>query len=343
MKGITHFAVGVCAATFIPGLVEAASPLIALGGVAGLLPDTLDFRFARFFEHHDDEIELGEAPHRLNPQAMAERIARQMDAVLEDGEPRTIQLHTMRLGADRWRRYWVQFKSETDEVVVRIGPMVTTSLRMLPGAGVMEEGRYQVQGRIVSTYDELFPVDIFTGPSFRFEKIPLPAYGRGDDRQEPGIRVRFLLWHRRWSHSLILAAALGGLAWFFAGWQAGAVLFAGMAAHALCDHLGFMGGNLLWPISKRRFSGLRLFHSGDPTVNLAAVWVALVLILWNLDLFSPQPQLNGAILMALSIGLPLLVGVIARIWRRKSGTEEKLLPGTPRRAGAPDEVDDFPA
>ena len=53
MKGIAHFTAGLCAATFIPGVAESAaagSLLIALGGAAGLLPDTLDFKLARYLK-----------------------------------------------------------------------------------------------------------------------------------------------------------------------------------------------------------------------------------------------------------------------------------------------------
>ncbi|MDW7991044.1 MAG: hypothetical protein RMK65_02665 [Anaerolineae bacterium] len=48
MKGITHFLTGVALTTFFPEVVHQAadgSPPV-LGGVAGILPDTLDFKFA---------------------------------------------------------------------------------------------------------------------------------------------------------------------------------------------------------------------------------------------------------------------------------------------------------
>ena len=71
MKGISHFLAGVAAATFVPGVVESAaqgSYLIVLGGFFGLLPDTLDFKFARYFEHHvnidPDPGESRSADHR---------------------------------------------------------------------------------------------------------------------------------------------------------------------------------------------------------------------------------------------------------------------------------------
>jgi len=45
MKGITHFLTGVAIATFFPEVVRQAadgSLLPVLGGVAGILPDTLE-------------------------------------------------------------------------------------------------------------------------------------------------------------------------------------------------------------------------------------------------------------------------------------------------------------
>ncbi len=49
----------------------------------------------------------------------------------------------------------------------------------------------------METYDEEYRVDIFSGPSFRFERV--------GNR----LRVHFLDWHRRWPHSLTLAVLLG--------------------------------------------------------------------------------------------------------------------------------------
>jgi hypothetical protein len=61
MKGIAHFVTGVAAASFLPWSIEAAlrgDPLyFILGGAFGLLPDTIDFKFYRFFYRHDVYIE----------------------------------------------------------------------------------------------------------------------------------------------------------------------------------------------------------------------------------------------------------------------------------------------
>ena len=63
MKGTSHFITGVALATFFPQAVQAGaqgSLLLMLGGISGILPDTLDFKFARHFERYD--LEIGPGP-----------------------------------------------------------------------------------------------------------------------------------------------------------------------------------------------------------------------------------------------------------------------------------------
>ena len=69
MKGIAHFITGVAIATFFPEVVQQAaggSILPMLGGIAGILPDTLDFKYARYVEHYDVEIDPGTEPDARN-------------------------------------------------------------------------------------------------------------------------------------------------------------------------------------------------------------------------------------------------------------------------------------
>ncbi|HHH41835.1 MAG TPA: metal-dependent hydrolase [Chloroflexi bacterium] len=309
MKGIAHFITGVAVATFFPEAVRQAadgSLILVLGGVFGLLPDTLDFKFARYFEHHDDEIDPH--PQRLDPREMAERVAAAMRAAYETGTPRTIQLHTLRLGADLWRRYSLRFIPETGEVALRIGPVVSTSQVPLPGSEPPEpaEARVPVGVPIRHTYDAEIPVDIFSGPSFRFE------------REGEAVRVTFLPWHRSWSHSLVLALGIGlGVGVVLsplAGWIAGLAF----AAHVLEDQLGFMGSNLFWPFTRRRFLGLRLLRSTDPLPNFLTVWLAVALILFNLDRFSFQPRLPTGPYLVLAVLLPLLLLGGVHLWQRQA-------------------------
>lgn len=298
MKGIVHFISGIAVATFIPEAVQQAgdgSPLLALGGLFGLLPDTLDFKFARYLQVYD--LEIDPHPHDMQPQAIAEQVAGAMRAAFDSERPRKVMLHTVRLGADLWREYSLRFSPATGEVIVRVGPVVNTSQLPLPGSKPREnvEGRAAVGVPMVHTYDAETKINIFSGPSFCFER-------RGEE-----LYVIFLPWHRRWSHSLTLAAALGLLMSLLLGPTAGLVSGLGLATHVLQDQLGFMGSNLFWPLTRGRSTGLRLLHSGDGLPNFLAVWLAAALILFNLDRFSDAPRLAAMPYLLLAVLLPCLV------------------------------------
>ncbi len=321
MKGITHFLTGVALATFFPEVVRQAadgSLLPVLGGVAGILPDTLDFKFARYFERYDLEIDPGPNP---DPRQIADALVGAMRRAYETGRSQNVMLHTIRLGADLWRQYIVRFDPRRNQVVVRIGPVVNTGQVPFPGSEPEGLGEVAVplDFPLVETYDEEYRVDIFSGPSFRFERV--------GDR----LRVHFLDWHRRWSHSLTLAvllglgvAALGVLVERLGGggvtrtplW-AGLVAALGFAGHILEDQLGFMGSNLFYPFTKGRMSGLRLLRSGDAIPNFLTVWLALALIFFNLDRFSAAPRLNPISYLLLAVGLPL--GVLGGFYALQRG------------------------
>jgi membrane-bound metal-dependent hydrolase YbcI (DUF457 family) len=321
MKGIAHFVSGVAIATLFPEVVEQAaggSLLPVLGGIAGILPDTLDFRFTRYFEKYDLEIDPGPGPDARD---IAEQIAGAMRTAYETARPQNVKLHTIRLGADRWRQYAVRFDPQGGQVAVRIGPIVSTGQVPLPGSnpshpssppmGGTEGGQTQVDVGVpmVHTYDEETRIDIFSGPSFKFER-------RGDE-----LAVHFLDWHRRWSHSLVLAAALGLLGWLLFGKWGGLVIGLGYAAHILEDQLGYLGSNLLYPLTKGRTAGLRLLRSGDGIPNFLTVWVSAALILLNLDRFSAQPvpspwwPFAGLVV----VGPVLVFGALYQWQRRREG------------------------
>ena len=308
MKGIAHFISGVAAASFIPAAVtsaEGGSLVLALAGACALLPDTLDFKVTRYFEPFDDEIAPTEAG--FDAQAIAGRVAAAMRAAFETGQPRTVQLHTVRLSSDLWRQYGVRFSPETNEVIVRAGPVVNTAQMPyldseLPGAA---EGRATAGAPMVHTYDAETKIDIFSGPCFRFE------------RRNDAVHVTFLPWHRRWTHSLTLAAALGLAGGLLLGPVFGAAIGLGVAVHVLEDQLGYMGSNLLWPLTRQRTQGWRLIRSGDPIPNFLAVWIALAFILFNLDRFSAVPRLPAGPYLLLAVALPAAILLAAYVGQRR--------------------------
>ena len=327
MKGIAHFISGVAVASFFPAAVQMAqentSLILVLGGIFGLLPDTLDFKLARFFEGAD--VEFDPHPDRPDPQAMAETVAAAIDRAHETGQTTSVQFHTMKLGADLWRQYSIFFDTHGNEVVVRIGPVVTTSQVPFPESEMdVPVGRARTKARLIQTYDAETKVDIFSGPSFEFTP-------QGD-----AVEIIFLPWHRRWSHSLTLAA-LFGAALFLVGAALGWLgnpgdpvaalglgglcgLIAGLAAatHIAEDQLGHMGSNLFYPFTRKRMAGLKLLRSGDAIPNFLTVWASLVVILFNLDRFSAAPILEPISYFATALVIPaaLLLGgnFIAKRW-----------------------------
>jgi len=291
MKGIAHFASGLCVASFVPGVVEDAARgglLIALGGACAMLPDTFDFRFARFVERRDADI----VPDRENPepQALADALAREFALVVPD-RPRIVQLHPLRRGVVDWVLYTLRFDTSRGDVVITMN-------------GV--EARAHV-GRLDYQYDGGLEIIELGGPSLELSQ------------SEQGYRIEFLPWHRQWSHSLVLAAVLGGLLAALIGPTAGLVGGLGYAAHVLEDQLGYMGSNLFWPFTRRRFEGLRLLHSGDAIPNMVTVWLSLALLLLNLDRAREMPLIAVGSFLGFAVALPvaLLIAVYARRkWRR---------------------------
>jgi membrane-bound metal-dependent hydrolase YbcI (DUF457 family) len=172
---------------------------------------------------------------------------------------------------------------------------------------------------MAQTYDAENRIDIFSGPSFKFE------------RQGDRLYVHFLDWHRRWSHSLTLAVGVGIvmtiLVGLVANWNvglwAGLVTGLGLIGHVLEDQLGYMGSNLLWPLTRKRVPGLKLIQSGDAIPNFLTVWTAVAMILFNLDRFSATPRLDPAGFLLATVALPLVaLGGVYTLRRAKSGPDQ---------------------
>jgi len=312
MKGIAHFITGIAIATFFPEVVQQAaggSLLPMLGGIAGILPDTLDFKFVRYFERYDLEIDPGPEP---DARGIAGRVVGAMRRAYETEKPQNIMLHTIRLGADLWRQYAIRFDPGQNEVAVRVGPVVNTGQAPFPRSEPEGAGKVRVKVGVpmAPTYDTENKVDIFSGPSFKFVR-------KGDK-----LHVHFLAWHRRWSHSLTLAAVVGLVTGLLFGKWAGIVAGLGFAGHILEDQLGFMGSNLFYPFTKERTSGLQLLRSGDGIPNFLTVWTAVALILFNLDRFSAQPRLNLSWFLGLAVVLPVAVLGGLYQWQRRRGKPE---------------------
>ncbi len=313
MKGIAHFITGVAAASFFPWSVRAAlegNPLFfVLGGAFGVLPDTLDFKFYRFFYRHDVYIEPSADP--LDPQPIADRLAEAIAQAARDRRTVRVKLSTVRLGADRWQQYQIRFDPAAGEVAVRFGPVVTTGQTPVPGAESQKRpvGRARLSAPVRQTYDAVTTVDIFDGPTFALEP---EADGR--------VAIQFLPWHRDWSHSLVLGALLALAAWPLWTWRASLVIFAAYAGHLLEDQLGFMGSNLFYPFTRRRFPGAHAMRSGDALPNFVAVWTCCLLIFWNLNRLTPNQPYTIRLfpLLFFAGALPLALALLLQ-WLLRRG------------------------
>jgi membrane-bound metal-dependent hydrolase YbcI (DUF457 family) len=303
VKGIAHFVTGVAIATFFPEVVQGAVQNLSfgplLGGLAGLAPDTLDFKFIRYFSRLDKELDPAKITTEAgdpDPQAMAECLAEAMNQADEQGKEIRVHLHTLRLGADLWRQYGVAFDLDHNEVVICIGPVVTTGQMSYLGSEPLglEPGRAQVDIPIHLTYEGDIQIDVFTGPSLAFKPV------------EGAVEVTFLPWHRAWTHSLAMVLVLGAVGFLLAPVYGLVMALAGLA-HVLEDQMGFMGSALLFPLTRKRTAGLGWFRSGDALPNFLVVWISLTTILLNLDRFSTTPMIPVVPYLLAVIVAPVLI------------------------------------
>ena len=266
MKGIAHFTTGVAVAALWPGVMQEALSTqtfwLAFGGLAGILPDTLDFKLARFFYKPDvfiDPFEVAEDPKRV-----AHMIAEAVKKAYVNGKCR-VHFSSVKYSADLWRQWSFQF--EDNVVKVKIAELVDTSGIPIPDT-FKGEGMAILPVEVMNDYEGETVINIFSGPDVEFV--------RDGDK----VRMVFLPWHRDWSHSLTLAVFLAFLLLPFSLKAAG-IFVAAWWAHVLEDQLGYMGSNLFWPATTSRFAGLKLMHSSWPIPNALTVMLAAEVVLYK--------------------------------------------------------------
>ena len=304
MKMITHFSLGLMVASFFQRVVKLSTlgtPLMAIGGIAGLLPDFIDFKFWKFMEKYDYVVDPD--PNNPDPSKMAETIAEAIDKAYETGKPLRLKLHTMQLGPDHWRQYQVEFLTEERKIRVKIGPVVNTGKIPYPETELPDEkaiGEAETKHEFVKLYPKPTVIDIFTGPSFKLKKV------------EDKIELHFIPFHREWSHSFTAGAVFGLIVALIWDLQLGLMFMLAFFSHVLSDQLGFLGCNLLPPITKERTPGFGLAESGNPVANFSTVYTAWMTILWNLNRFSDEPVIfmSPYLYFSLLVFLPVAVIII---------------------------------
>ncbi|MCK5850780.1 MAG: metal-dependent hydrolase [Kiritimatiellae bacterium] len=285
-------------ASCFPAVVEAGAsgnPLyFVLAGISGLLPDTLDFKFYRFFYKYD--LLVAPDPHDFDAQKIADGIAYAVNKAHNEGRPVKVKLSTIMLGPDLWQRYRVEFDVANNAVCVCAGPVVDTG-----GKPVRHEqkectpGRSDLHSELKLDYQAVIEIDIFDGPIFRMTPS---ADGK--------IIPEFIPWHREWSHSFVLSLLLALLSAVIWGTLAGIVVFIAYSAHIIADQFGFMGSALFYPFQRKRIPGYGITHSGHAGLNLSAVWISCLLIFWNLYNALPwiTEYMNPLKLIFFGLGIP---------------------------------------
>ena len=332
MKGITHFLTGVATGSCFPLAIQTAfaekSFLMVYGGFCGVLPDTLDFKFARYFWDFNHVVSLTED----NPDAKlaAETVAQAIDEAAATGQAVRVKLNVIRISTNYYRTVAVQIDGTRKEVTAYVGPLKTMSHVMARGVtlpsdaarfrAIEENGSIAVMGDIAkksaslpgtipepeiahvakfkadinNTYYADTEIGIFSGPDWQFKP---QADGK--------IRVDFIPWHRHWSHSVTLGLLLGPLGFLlfglggllsgnpqgFANSFAIAAFFIGPLAfwsHVLVDQMGHLGSNLYPPWTKVRSLGWRWSTSSSAFGNQMVNYLSAVIILWNINAYGPK-------------------------------------------------------
>jgi membrane-bound metal-dependent hydrolase YbcI (DUF457 family) len=337
VKGITHFAIGVATASCFPDAVSTAAagnptPFL-LGGIAGLLPDTLDFKFYKFLYKHDIEV----TPDPLAPDAemIANAVTLAIHRAWETRKPVRIKLNTIRLGADAWQRYFVRFDVAHRKVLVRYGPTVDTGQNVIgpaPTTG-LTDAVVPLLCNVQLDYEEESLIDIFDGPAFEMQ----PTAARY-------VVPRFIPWHREWTHSVPVAFVAGLATALALNTTTGLIVFLAWTAHVVADQMGQMGSNWLYPFQSHRAPGWRWIRSASAVPNFTAVWTSGCLIF--LTLYRQVHALPSLAFAKWLLALGLLPATLAWIWSRieKSSSDRAIAEATraPRPAKPRREVDTEP-
>jgi len=330
MKGITHFIMGIMALTFIKSFVVGAvledSLVILLGGIFGLMPDTLDFKFLVYMETHD--VVIDPDPYDMRPHEIASKVAEAINraGTLKPGKMVKLQLHTLRLGPDLWQSYSLFFDTRKSEVVVKVGPHVTSSGVQCLGTGPPADkasGVVKFIPKLIDRYGKPTTLKGFSGPSYGFLK-----------KKDGSVEVIFIPFHRRSGHSLTLGALFALIGYLLTNRPIIALaIFVPWTLHLILDQFGSMGNNLFWPLTKQRTSGLYIVNAANPFWNAFAVYSCLALILWNMNRFNflanPMYVAFGAdfpmwLYLFLAIVIPwLFLGAIYILYQIKFKPKEK--------------------
>ncbi|MEM4717744.1 MAG: metal-dependent hydrolase [Desulfurococcaceae archaeon] len=251
---------------------------------------------------------VADAPH---PQYIAELLARAIDRAYETGKMITVKIFNIRMKGDVYRRFLIHYDSENKVIKVFMGPIVSSGGLPIEGT---DTPNYRRAGEAKTKYPfkKVYPrptvIDAFNGPEIGFIKVK-----QGDMEI---VEESFIPWHRGFTHSftagLLLALPLYIVLLLIGYSNALDLALASMLGywmHVIEDQLGFMGSELLPPLTKRRIPGLMLGPRMYGAMNFAAAWFMIAVIVWNINRYLPviTPGLKSPIPLAEPIPL-LIVG-----------------------------------
>lgn len=256
----------------------------------------------------DNELRfvVSDAPH---PQGIAETIARAIEEAYHEGE-RIIKIHNIRLPGDVYRQFFVYLDPPKREVRVEMGPIVT------PGGVAISDkppeyrryGVAKVNVPFIKTYPKPTRIDSFSGPEIAFRRAKFNG--------KTVVKDRFLPWHHGFSHSLTMGIIIGAVVYAIfklLGYNhAGDLALASMLGqwlHVFEDQLGFMGSNLLPPLTKDVIPGFKLGESGSGLTNFSTAWLMISFMIWNFNRFTePRPIPISDAKLLLLLAWPSIIG-----------------------------------
>ncbi len=322
MKGLSHFCLGLASVTFFPEaiqLAEGGSFILVVAGASGLLPDTLDFKFTRFFLDEGEYV-FEPGPDEFDGQKLADTVAAAANKAWTEGREVMVKCHTVQLDSDKWRQYYVKFDTEKNEIIGEFGPIVAGFDKIpIPGSEPKNPERIGVakpRPKVIYSHARPITTDIMSGPSFSFKP------------RKDGVELSFIPWHRQWSHSVTLAILLAILGFLLGGKIWAIALGLPALIHVLSDITGFMGVNFFPPFTKERSGGLHLFHADTSLANFFAVWLSALVVIFNVNrfgshrLFTMHPALYFGYFWLLPLAITLIVSAFMSRSKRKKAEEE---------------------
>ncbi len=268
--------------------------------------ETLIFGYVDVDEDGSLRLVVSDAPH---PQGIADTLKRAIEEAYREGE-RIVKIHNIRLPGDVYRRFMIHLDPPKREVRVEMGPIVTPG-GVAIGGDVPEYRKYgiaKVDVPFIKTYPKPTRIDSFSGPEI--------AFRRAEFKGKTVVKDRFLPWHHGFSHSLTMGIIIG-LAVFtifkLVGYEHATELalasMIGQWLHVFEDQLGFMGSNLLPPLTKDVIPGFKLGESGSGLTNFSTAWLMIALMIWNFNRFTdPRPIPMSDAKLLLYLVWPSIIG-----------------------------------